>query len=402
MNDENIKCIEEFLMDIEILEEINSATSRFNAFETLGIVNNEIRHSNMLAWLFNPNENHGLDDMFLKKFIQKIIYNNRDIEFDLITVSLMDYYDFIVRREYEDIDLLIYSKKNKFVLVIENKIWSKESINQLDKYKNIVEDKFSDYKKMYFFLTPEGETPSDENNWNIITYELILETLEESLKFKQDEISKPVKYFIEQYITMLRRHIVKDSELEKICVDIYLKHKKALDLIFEYKPDIYKDISDYIQKLIKDRENNKEGIYLDISNKNYIRFSTEDFDKNIPREGNGWTKSKRILLYEICQKSDEIKIKLIIGPTDNYEIREKLFELYKQNKKILNVKNAKLTNSYTSIYSHKLMEKNYIERYDSNLEEIKKEIKNNLDKFFKGDFIKIKEILKNIKLNTEK
>ena len=72
MDDVNLKCIEEFLMDIEILDKINTKISKFNAFESLGIVNNEIRHSNVLTWLFNPNDNHGLDDIFLKKFIQKI------------------------------------------------------------------------------------------------------------------------------------------------------------------------------------------------------------------------------------------------------------------------------------------------------------------------------------------
>lgn len=52
------KSLENFLMDIDVLYELNSYLSDFNAFETLGIVNTEISHSNVLGWLLDPNENH--------------------------------------------------------------------------------------------------------------------------------------------------------------------------------------------------------------------------------------------------------------------------------------------------------------------------------------------------------
>lgn len=401
MDDENLKCIEDFLMDIEILDKINTKISKFNAFESLGIVNNEIRHSNVLAWLFNPNDNHGLDDIFLKKFIQKIVYKNRRAflnkngKFDLISTSLMDYHDFIVRREYRNIDLLIYSEKNKFVLVIENKIRSKESEHQLNKYKKIVEDEFKDYKKVYVFLTPEGDTPSDEENWNIIDYETILEILETAVNLKYDEIGESVKYFIDQYITILRRHIVKDSELEKVCVDIYLKHKKALDLIFEYKPDIYQDITNYIKKQIIEKHRNGEEIYLDDCTRTYIRFSTKNFDERLPRDGT-WTKTGRILLYEIQQKGNKLSIKLIIGPTENVELRKRIFEISEDNSTIFNKSKQKFTSQYTTIYSKDLMRKNYVERYEGNYEKITTIVKKELDNFFKGDFIKLNEVLNNL------
>ena len=67
-----------------------------------------------------------------------------------------------------------------------------------------------------------------------------------------------------------------DRELEQICRQIYNKHKKALDLIFEYKPDLYSDISNDLQEFIK----NTPGLILDDSNKTYIRFTTELLDKH--------------------------------------------------------------------------------------------------------------------------
>ena len=43
--------------------------SRFNLFEAVNIVRQEIRHSNFLAFLLNPAESHGLGDKFLRALL---------------------------------------------------------------------------------------------------------------------------------------------------------------------------------------------------------------------------------------------------------------------------------------------------------------------------------------------
>lgn len=78
MLEEDWKKLERFLMDIDVLDDLNSYLTDFNAFETLGIVNTEIRHSNVLGWILDPHENHGMQDTYLKKFIQHISYNFND------------------------------------------------------------------------------------------------------------------------------------------------------------------------------------------------------------------------------------------------------------------------------------------------------------------------------------
>ena len=69
-NAENEKALKEFLLDIECLAPLSKWTSKRNLFDILKITRTEIRHSNMLAWLLNPNENHGLGDSVLHGFIQ--------------------------------------------------------------------------------------------------------------------------------------------------------------------------------------------------------------------------------------------------------------------------------------------------------------------------------------------
>jgi hypothetical protein len=37
----------------------------------------EIRHSNFLAWLLNPNESHGIGDLFLTQFLRDIVLDEK-------------------------------------------------------------------------------------------------------------------------------------------------------------------------------------------------------------------------------------------------------------------------------------------------------------------------------------
>lgn len=388
---EKQKKIEELLMDMEIFEQIEKMIYNFNVFETLGIINNEIRHSNVLAWLLNPNENHGLGDVFIKKFVQTLFHENTIIKsnLNLFDVSLMNYYDFNIRREWNNIDIIAISDENKIVLVIENKVWSKESNHQLKKYFDIVNAEFPGYNKVFVFLTPNGDSPSDEENWIITKYNNIFDVLKKSMELKDGLLSQSVKLFIEQYLEVLRRHIMEDSELQKVCREIYYKHQKALDLIFEYKPDIYSNISDYINKTLGQFSNVKK----DSGTKTYIRFTTEDLDKIIVKSGSGWSSTNRILLYEIQNKNDKVAIKLIIGPGDD-ATRYKIFDIATKNKSLFKGKLTNLTPQYTQIYSKELLSKEFINKSDNDIEVIQKKIRNEIESFINGDMEEIDEYFK--------
>jgi hypothetical protein len=45
--------------------------------DILGVSRRENEHSNFLAWLFNPSENHGMDDYPLKKLLQTIAFRRK-------------------------------------------------------------------------------------------------------------------------------------------------------------------------------------------------------------------------------------------------------------------------------------------------------------------------------------
>lgn len=392
MEDFEKEAIENFLLDIDSLDEITSKLSKFNVFETLGLVNMELKHSNVLSWLLNPKENHGLDEVFIKKFIQIISKKNKEYlenhDMGLIYLSLLDYSGVIVKREWNNIDVLVASENEKFVVVIENKIWSKEHSDQLTKYRNIIEDEYSGFKKIYLYLTPNGESPSDDKNWLAIDYLIVQEALNDSLELIGENIGKSVKLFIEQYMDILRRYIVGNGELEKICTDIYYKHQKALDLIFNYKPDIFYDISKNIENIIGRYEN----FIIDRVTKNYIDFTTKELDEIIPKGDAGWTPSKRMLLYEVQNLEGKVVLKCYIGPGDD-KTRQQLFDISEKNKEVFKGKTNKHSLKWTQIYSKDIMAKGFVEKYGNNIDDINNEIEEKIEKLIYADVKDIEKVI---------
>jgi hypothetical protein len=97
--------------------------SGLNVFEAAGLVRQEIKHSNFLAFLLRPQEAHGLNDAFLRRVVQKGIDNlSGDPPLSPLTVALADFSDALVRREWRNIDLLVESKNNKLVFVLKTKL----------------------------------------------------------------------------------------------------------------------------------------------------------------------------------------------------------------------------------------------------------------------------------------
>ena len=128
------KILESFVVDNKDLEALESKVARFNIFEAIGMVRQEIKHSNFIGFLLDPFEKHQLKDIFIKKLLINILRHSEDAPLDILEVSISDFNDAEVRREWKNIDLLLYSQSNNFVCTIENKVDSSEGNNQLKNY----------------------------------------------------------------------------------------------------------------------------------------------------------------------------------------------------------------------------------------------------------------------------
>ena len=173
-----------------------------------------------------------------------------------------------------------------------------------------------------------------------------------------------------------------NSEIEEICKKIYQKHRQALDRIFEYKPDIYSEISDILQDLIKKHDN----LMSDDSSKTAIRFTSKSLDDLIPKKGEGWTRSKRILLFEFSNYDKRLVLRLYIGPGEN-EIRNRLHTIAKKDTKLFNKSDRKIGSKWLAIY-----QKDYLMNYEDTETEtdgLKQFISEKFDHFIKDDLVKI-------------
>ena len=297
---DDLKALKDFLLDIDCLNPLYEWTSKFNLFDVLKISKTEIRHSNVLAWLLNPYENHGFNDSILKGFIQYIVNVYSEDE-DVFNVLLMDLHDFTIQREWYNIDVFAVSTHSKFVLCIENKIYSKEHDNQLQRYRNIIEDMYPNYQKMYIYLSPDGSESSEPDFWYSMSYLNVLEIIENARK--KTKLLPDVQLLVDNYVDTIRRDIVGDERLAQICAEIYAKHQKALDLIFENRPDKASELASILKAWALKKT--QEGIIQIVEEKcvkSYTRFKTDFMSSLIPDSINpdsGWN-TKNHYFYEIC------------------------------------------------------------------------------------------------------
>lgn len=372
-NDEKMKVINDLVSDIDCLEPLHEWTNDLNIFSMLKLDRVEIRHSNMLSWLLNPNELHGLNDKLLKKFL---IYATKGTNINImkrltpVDVDLMNLDDAVVYREKDNIDILIVSESSHLVLAIENKIGSSEHSNQLEKYKTgLLKDYPNNYHFVLIYLTPDGEESSDADNWISMSYEFILEEISNLINIYK--IPDKARLYIEDYIKAIRRSVVEDKEIVDICKKIYFKHQEAFDLIFENKPDLISHISDYIYNYLVENAEKFDINVWDNHTKHYVRFTPNKLSAVCGHMGSGWIAHQTNLIGFEFQIYDDsgVNLAVIIGPADSqYEdYRQKLFDVaVKHNYKM---KGKTLNNKWKTILSTNFVAKNKLDIKDEYMED---------------------------------
>ena len=338
-NEEKLKKINSLALDIDCLEPLHEWTNDINIFNILKLDRAEIRHSNMLSWLLDPNGTHGLGDKLLKKILINAI-NIADLEIfkklSPVEIDILDLYDSIILRENNYIDLLIVSEKSKLVCAIENKIGTTEHSDQLRRYREyLLKEYGSDYRYVLIYLTPElSQVSSDTNFWVSMNYQFILEELTKLISIYK--LPDKSKIFIADYIKVIRSKIVEDKELKEICFKIYKKHQEAFDIIFENIPNGLGAISQFIYEyLVKNRERFDINVWDDYS-KTLVRFTPNKLAKIYGKMGNGmWCGSTQLLGFEFQNyENSNLALKVIVGPVQEefLENKQKLLDLAIKNK----------------------------------------------------------------------
>ena len=174
------------------------------------------------------------------------------------------------------------------------------------------------------------------------------------------------------------------SEVQELCKNIYAKHKKALDLIYEYKPDLQMEVHDYLTSLV---ESNDELI-IDEGAKSYVRFGVKSWDVEMLKKGEG--SSKRILLFEFYITQNILILSLVIRQGDS-TTRQRIYDTAKGKTNLFRSAKRNLSQQYFSIYSKRLLSQNNYE--DATIETLRPQIKKKWESFLSDDFRRILEVI---------
>jgi PD-(D/E)XK nuclease superfamily len=370
--------LEALVVDNPDLERLEVLLGQFNIFEALRAVRQEARHSAFLAYLLDATQNHGLGDAFPRRLLQKALAsaNTSPVPLSPVDLDVWSLNELVVLREWHSIDILLLDEPHHLAVIIENKIDSSEHSDQLRRYLELVKQYFPEWNILGLYLSPEGDAPSHEA-YIPIDYLAVCETVERLIESRSSTVSGDVRILMAHYAQMLRRHIVAESEIAELCRRIYRKHQRALDLIYEYRPDQQASIRQTLEELVQ----KSEGLTLDHSSKSYVLFAPTGWDKSAElKSGGGWTPSGRILLFEFLNSPDRLLLRLYIGPGP-VATRQRLFEMAKAHPSPFRLASKSLGQKWNSIYSGTfLTSKDYEDATDEQLaEEIGKHWKNFVD-----------------------
>jgi hypothetical protein len=304
------------------LDELEILLSEFNLFEAVGAVNQELRHSNFLAFLLDPNQSHGLSDAFLTRFLRTALQSAPGSE---QRVSPLDLHVWelggtTVLREWQHIDILLLNEARKLAVVIENKVGSEEHSNQLTRYHKKVADAYPGWTFFGIYLTPDGDPPSHPA-YLPCSYGTVAAAIAALLESRRSTMGDDVRTILRHYHQLLHRHIMSDSHIAELCRQIYRKHQRALDLIFEHRPDTQSEISALLRQLI----NETPGLRSGGGGKAMVRFTAEQWDGLAELE-NPAVPTGRILYFEFYNGPNQLTLSLYMGPGP-LEKRQRLLQL---------------------------------------------------------------------------
>ncbi|WAC47229.1 PD-(D/E)XK nuclease family protein [Asticcacaulis sp. SL142] len=217
------------------LERLGAYLNRFNPIRVMKMEGMEIRHSSILSWLMDPRETHGLGDRFLKAFLSEALrgQGGSPSALDIVQADLRDVE---IRREWQHIDIFVFSPLKKWAFVIENKYYSRQHKGQLSKYAEKVMAIYPGMTVRGIFLTLWDEEPHDPA-YAPINYEAVAGLLSPLIAQAGQTLGAEVTTFLRHYIEIIEEETgmsQQQNDAEQLARDLYRQHKKVLDFIMDH------------------------------------------------------------------------------------------------------------------------------------------------------------------------
>ena len=352
----------EFLFTNTEFQKINAKLHDFNPLKVLKVDKYEIRHSNILAWLFDPTGHHNLDDQFFKSFMIKVLPKfaaDNEVELTTADIAKSNFRDLNVQREESRLDLLMTSEFSNLLVFIENKFYSKESEDQLKNYADKIYEREdvrnpdvdgnqADKKTAIgVFLTLDGSSTetSEEYNYYTASYKDILQLINLYLETQSVRMSTKVYNFLNYYKEILEEELLAESILDKECKSLYENRGAVIDELLEaddeginknpYQSLIDKNqqetLDTIFEKANKIRMDHAAEQFAEQNDLDHVKqtaiksvFITDGMQvEGAKQKDNGWdlTDYPFCLWFKIKKNKRKLWIYLEVGPFDDSEKR---------------------------------------------------------------------------------
>lgn len=387
---EDYKAIENLVVDNPELERLEMLLDQFNMFEAIGATWQEGRHSDVLAFLLNPQQNHGLGDAFFKRLLQKAIAASYGTPLPVSTIDLdvWDCNQVIVLRGNQRIDILMLDERHRLAVILDNRLTESGNAFQMQRYWETVSTLYSGWNILGLYLTVDGEPPPDER-YLPIDYNLTCTLIEKLVESRTATLGKDVDIMLSHYTEMLRRHIVGESEITRLCRRIYGKHQRAFDLIYEHRLGRQKVIRNVTRLLIEQ----KQGLVLDHSQERYTGFAVQEWDTPVllsSKDSGG--RPGRALIFEFDTWQDTLPLRLYIASCPD-DVRQKLLEMASATQPPFQVDPAPMPGAdWIIIFERHFLETDFYE--EASTDALAEKILENWADFLKNDLSNMDAVLK--------
>ena len=263
---------------IDKVLQINLAKRKKTYLEILKVNERETVMAELFAYFFDPNNEHGLNDVFIKALLKtktKKLKEKSKNENEHIDLADIDFTDSKVKVEESTeknkrLDILITSEKAKTVIGIEFKI-NHDLNNPLDEYEDLI-DEAKLKNKVHIILSPYwkkpiGKAKRGNNLWYQVNFSDFIEKIKNEIIVNDIEIKQ--YYILNDLITTIEnrgREVDIIKKLFKICnitktddrnYDMHLSICSEIDKID--RTEALKTVEKLFQRKIKELVKNKKG-----------------------------------------------------------------------------------------------------------------------------------------------
>lgn len=228
--------VKQFLYS-EQFEELKHLAGAFNPYRMLGIAHKELAHSNLLAYLLDPQGEHGLGSQFTNEVFKRIMAASTPE----CVPAPVGCANIIVRREYMYVDIIVECRNNMHVIAIENKIWHHERGNQLRDYQDRILEKYKGWRCTLVFLTPSGRT-SETHGVHLMSacpvVSLGYKAVADAIMAVAPACEARLRSFLELTAEHIREDLVDGGKMKELVRQIWSNPENidALRVLEQYRP----------------------------------------------------------------------------------------------------------------------------------------------------------------------